>query len=329
VASTAVIQVKQGIGDAIWHLPFIRAIAAKTPEGAVTFLAPPSTRAKELLAAEPSVGEVVYFEHHGSEFKRAVNLAVLTALLRAKKFRRVWILDRTLRPAIAARLAGVPERIGPGDGAQRHFLTNPPIDPRHFRELAMEWLRVFVEQMGVPVGSLEPDLKLPASLLAQVATRFQVPRPWIVLALGSSHASKDWPDAHWAALLDTLRRRTPGTVFLIGGAVNAPRARTLIARSAGAGAINACELSIVEAAALLRLAELFVGPDSGPMNLAAAGATPAFGLFGSTPVLSYSRFIHAIEPEGGQSADGMLRITPREVIARIEPYLGVSKNATR
>src|SRR5262245_24939475 len=162
--STAVIQVKQGIGDVIWHLPFIRAIAAKTPQGAVTFLAPPSSRAKELLAAEPSVGEVVYFEHQGSEFKRAVNLAVLTALLRGKKFQRIWILDRTLRPALAARLAGIPERIGPGDGAQRLLLTNPPIEPHHFRELVMDWLRVFIERMGVPVGSLEPDLKLPANL---------------------------------------------------------------------------------------------------------------------------------------------------------------------
>jgi hypothetical protein len=38
-------------------------------------------------------------------------------------------------------------------------------------------------------------------------------------------------------------------------------------------------------------------------------------------VLSYSRFIHAIEPEGGQSADGMQKITPGQVMARIEPYL--------
>ena len=49
VPSTAVIQVKQGIGDVIWHLPFIRAIAAATAEHAVTFLTLPSTHAKDLL----------------------------------------------------------------------------------------------------------------------------------------------------------------------------------------------------------------------------------------------------------------------------------------
>ena len=71
-----------------------------------------------------------------------------------------------------------------------------------------------------------------------------------------------------------------------------------------------------EAAALLRLADLFVGPDSGPMNLAVAGATPAFVLFGSTPVLDYSRFIHAIEPDDGlgRSSNGMAS-SPRPTAA--------------
>ena len=91
--------------------------------------------------------------------------------------------------------------------------------------------------------------------------------------------------------------------------------------------IDACDLSIAESAALLRLADLFVGPDSGPMNLAAAGGTPAFGLFGSTPVLRYSKFIHAVEPaDGRQTPDGMARISPAQVLQRIEPYLAVTKS---
>ena len=61
------------------------------------------------------------------------------------------------------------------------------------------------------------------------------------------------------------------------------------------------------------------------MNLAAAGGTPAFALFGTTPVLRYSRFIHPIEPDGGQTPDGMTRIPPELVLARIEPYLTDTK----
>ena len=322
MSSTAVIQVKQGIGDVIWHLPFIRAIAAREPGGVVTFLTLPSTHAQALLQAEPCVDTVVYFEHGGSELKRVINLAALTGLLRGQKFKRIWILDRTVRPALAAKIAGIPERFGPGDGMQRWLITNTGIDDRHFRLIVTDWLRIFLESLNVPVLSTEPDIKLPSAALEQIGDRFaSVKRPWTVLALGSSHPAKDWPDTHWAELLDGLQGRTDGTVFLIGGRSNSARADALIARSAGKAPVNACDLSILDVAALLRLADLFIGPDSGPMNLAAAGQTPAFGLFGSTPVLNYSRFIHAIEPPGGQAADGMHRITPALVMARIASHL--------
>jgi hypothetical protein len=124
VARTAVIQAKRGIGDVVWHLPFVRAIASVSPGGQVTFMTPPSSRAKDLLAAEPSVLQTIYFEHAGSELRRGVNLVRLARLLRQSRFRTVWILDRTLRPAIAAVLARIPERIGLGKAntAQNPFV---------------------------------------------------------------------------------------------------------------------------------------------------------------------------------------------------------------
>src|ERR1700730_17576890 len=68
-----VLQAKRGIGDVIWHLPFVRAIAAVSSGGQVTFLAPPSSGAKELLAAEPSVAETGYFGNSGSQLRRGLN----------------------------------------------------------------------------------------------------------------------------------------------------------------------------------------------------------------------------------------------------------------
>ena len=68
VTATAVIQPKPGIGDVIWHLPFIRAIAAAAPGGQVTFLAPPTSLARELLVAEPAVAETLYFHHQGGHY---------------------------------------------------------------------------------------------------------------------------------------------------------------------------------------------------------------------------------------------------------------------
>jgi len=323
VTPSAVIQVKPGIGDVIWHLPFIRAIAAVSPGGRVTFLAPPTSGAKELLAAEPGVAETIYFDHAGSELRRGINMLRLAALLRRSRFHAIWILDRTIRPALAARLAGIAERVGLGLGPQQLFITNAGIDHSHFHDHPIDWLRALMLAMKVPLSSTEPALPLPREMLAAVGERFKPhARPWIVLGLGASHPDKDWSDAQWGEFLAGLR--TPGTVFLIGGSANMARARNLLARGTG-GTVNACDLTLAEAAALLNHADLFVGPSSGPMNLAAAGATEAFGLFGSTPVLNYSKYIHAIEPPGGQSADGMRRISPAQVLERVAPYLAREK----
>jgi heptosyltransferase II len=326
VTPTAVIQPKPGIGDVMWHLPFIRAIAAVSPGGKVTFIVPPTSSARELLAAEPAVAEVLYFNNAGSELQRLIDQLRLIALLRRNRFRALWILDRTVRPAVAGFLAGIPERIGIGFTPQRWFLTNKGLDQSHFHDFPIDWLVALMADMRVPLTTTEPNLRIPGDLLAAVGGKFSAcPRPWIVLGLGGSHPNKDWPTSYWAEFLGALRALTNGTVFLIGGPAHITRAQALIADTAGANGVNACDLKVAESAALLRHADLFVGTDSGPLNLAAATGTEAFGLFGATPVLRYSKFIHAIVPKGGRTQKGMQHILPAQALEDIKPYLSRRK----
>jgi heptosyltransferase-2 len=99
-------------------------------------------------------------------------------------------------------------------------------------------------------------------------------------------------------------------------------ATSFIESTAGASMLNACDLSLIESAALMKHADLFVGPNSGPMNIAAAVGTPAFGFFATNKVLTYSRHIHAILPDDGRLApDGMQRLSPDRVVERIGRYL--------
>lgn len=320
-ATTAVIQVKPGIGDTIWHLPFVRAIAAAVPGGRVTFLAPPSSLASELLAAEPSIAEVVYFRHGGNEIQRGVNLFRLARLLRARRFRTIWILDRTTRPAAAAWLAGIPERIGFGLTAQRFWLSTPGLDRRHFHKSPIGCLRELMLIQNITLESAEPALPIPAEARAAVDARFgALPRPLLALGIGASHPSKDWPDGHWRALLLLLVERFSGSVVLIGGSAWRERAGRLIAES-GNRASNACDLPVIESAALLVRADLYVGPDSGPLNLAAAVGTEAYGLFGLTPPLDYSRFIHVVRADDSEVPTPMDQITPERLMAILAPKL--------
>jgi heptosyltransferase-2 len=289
-------------------------------------MAPPTSRAKDLLAAEPSVTEAIYFEHAGSEFRRGVNLIRLARLLRQKRFQTVWILDRTLRPAIAAMLAGIPKRIGLGLGRQSLFITNSGIDQSHFHDHPIDWLRALMTEMNVPLPSTEPALNLPSDTLVAIGERFTLcPRPWIVLGMGALHAEREWPHAYWLEFVAKLRSETPGTIFFIGGDAYTMRAESIVNESKLTVAINACDLSLVEATALLRHSDLFVGTDSAPMNLAVAVGTPAVAFFGVNPVLSYSKFIHPLTPPGGPAQGGMKQILPAHVLENVRPYLSREK----
>jgi heptosyltransferase II len=326
VTPSAVIQPKPGIGDVMWHLPFIRAIAAASPGGKVAFLAPAASGARELLAAEPSVAETIYFEHFGSELQRAINLIRLAGILRRCRFRTVWVLDRTARPAVAALLAGVPERIGVGLTRQRWFITNKGIDQSHYHDHPIEWLRELLATMNIPLPADEPALAVSGETLRAIDRKFEsYRRPWIVLGIGAAHPDRDWTTPCWAEFIAGLRRCASGTVFLIGGKAQLARAQALIDGSSGTAAVNACDLELGEALALLRHADLFIGTDSGPMNMAARVDTPAFAMFGFNKPLTYSKFIHTIVPEGGPSPDGMRRISPAQVLEQVRPYLSLRK----
>ena len=102
-------------------------------------------------------------------------------MLRQKRFQTVWILDRTLRPAIAAALARIPDRIGLGLGRQSLFITNLAL----IRAISMITRTTgcgVMTEMKVPLPSTEPALPIPGVVLAAIGEQFKAsPRPWIVL----------------------------------------------------------------------------------------------------------------------------------------------------
>src|SRR5262249_61087701 len=138
-------------------------------------------------------------------------------------------------------------------------------------------LRGVMAEMNVPPPFTEPALRVPSETITAIGERFKAClRPWIVLGIGALHAEREWPHEYWVRFLTELRPHSSGTFFFIGGADYAARAQSVIVQSNLSEAINACNLSLVEAIALLHHADLFVGTDSGPMNLAAAVGTPSF-----------------------------------------------------
>jgi heptosyltransferase-3 len=97
---------------------------------------------------------------------------------------------------------------------------------------------------------------------------------------------KRWTDAGWRALVEHLQHR--GLRVVVTGAPDADERRYLDGLALAGDRLLRVDgqLRLAETADLLRLAALYVGPDTSMTHLAAACATPTVAIFGPTdPVI--------------------------------------------
>jgi heptosyltransferase-2 len=135
-----------------------------------------------------------------------------------------------------------------------------------------------------------------------VAPSHPGPGCWIAAHPGSGSESKNWPEAHWAELLDRIARRSKANILLVGGEAEGSRLERL------AGALPASRTRVArnqpldDLARLLRGCSTFVGHDSGITHLAASVGLPGTALWGPSNHVVWAprspriRILHA--PEG-------------------------------
>lgn len=304
MAGTLVIQPLPGIGDMVWHLPHLQAIAQACPEGTVTVLTKRRSRADELFDGSAVVRRVLWLERAQSgdapgRHDGALGAWRLAADLRPHGFDTVWILHDSPRYALAALLARAPLRIGFGSGRQDRFLSDRRILPRADRHLpTIEKATRLLGLHGLAVEPTPAYRPSPAAIARVLAEHGGRPRPWLGLGVGSSEPFKQWGAARFGELAVRFARTTGGTVFAIGGP--AERAAVEAVGAAGGPAVVAAiGLPLGDAAALAQACDAVAGNDTGLLNLAAATGVPTVGLFGGSPPLTHYPNLTAIEPPGG------------------------------
>ena len=195
----------------------------------------------------------------------------MAATLRRYKAARSIHFPKSLRPALAAFLARVPERIGVDESLAGWFNTHSgpfweatgPFMQRYHAVLATRW----------------PDLPpMPFADYAPPVTVALPEAPYLCLMPGSTWPSKAWPREHFRALARLARQEGLGVAVL--GTPNEAEICDFVGQDA---TLNLCgSTSLVQAAAWLRGARAALGNDSGLSHLAAACGTPTLALYGAT-----------------------------------------------
>jgi len=305
-----VIQPRSGIGDALWHLPYMRALARRAAGQKITLLTKPLAGTKTWLSHDPSVGEILYLEGKPN-FSTAKRL-------RAHGFDEAWILHASFSHALAVFLARIPTRIGPGFGAQGLLTTNTPLPSNIRKSHHLQHIDALLNSMKIPLVDADHRFFVPTENRRFVQEAYNhLPRPWVTFGVGASVAWRVWPQTHFAELALCLKRAGAGTFFICG----APSERAAIdsltqaLTTQGVCAISVHDLKLLQTFALLEAADLFVGNDSGLLNASAAVGTPSVGLFAVSPVLTHSKLLYGAVPHTSSSPRRMSDLSAKEVYA--------------
>ncbi len=325
----AVIQPLPGIGDMVWHLPHIRAIAAHA--GApVTLLTKPRSLADQLLANEQSVSEIAWLDLNPAgrrgDHDGIAGFCRLVGKLRRFHFGTVILLHHSDSLAAAAWLAGIPDRRGYGWGRQRWFLNTGPFLPPEVKRMHQHARATrYLAASGIPLASAEPSLIVAPATRRAALDRLGVSEGgFVAIGIASSETLKQWGAARFArlaaALLDAGWRR----IVLVGGSGETGLATEIINALADAGDRIGTALGwdIADVTAALSSAGFYVGNDTGVMNIAAATGVRTYALFGTIPALRHaSQIVPITAPDIGLH-DGVARVTLDAVLAAIHADRG-------
>ncbi|GAA4765387.1 glycosyltransferase family 9 protein [Actinomycetospora chibensis] len=265
-----VIDLLGGLGDLIMVLPSVHALAEAHPDAELAVLT--HAPGAPLLARDPAVGAVRTAEKHDERAAVEAALADLVPDLTVTTTRFDGIGDLVDADA-AAR----------GTRAVSNLWRRPPAD-----ELVGERYQRILAAEGVIAATIRPPRVVldPAELAAgrHALTSAWGPR-WhsasgsppahptpTVLVPDAGMAVKRWPARRWAELAHSL----PGPVLSIGPVDGAEQLPPTDLRGLAA-----------QFAAVAEAGGVVVGPDTGPVRLAAAVGARTVALFGPTAATRY------------------------------------------
>lgn len=287
------------LGDVLLATPAFRLLREALPGAELHALVGPWS--SDVLEGNPDLDQVLTLSFPG--FRRArpgrVSGPYRQAAADARRLRQIgYSAALILRPdhwwgAMLARWAGIPRRIGFDMPGMRPWLTDClPLPPAHAVEqnaqLAAHLAGIATPSRDALTLRLSVQESDAAALAAELHRRgIPAEKPLIVLHAGAGAAVKLWTEDGWRSVCSALMTEHQAALILTGSDAEAPLAARLAAAIGPEAHSLAGETSVRMLAALLRRALLALGPDSGPLHVAAALGTPSVALYGPADPLEF------------------------------------------
>lgn len=318
------------VGDAVHVLPVVNSIKAAAPQSHITWIIQPGPFG--LVRDHPAVDEFIVFDRKkGWRAFRDVHRAV-----RGQRFDLTIALQVYFKAGVITAMLRSRRKVGFDRARARDanwLFTSERIRPGGQRHVQDQYLE-FLEHLEVParldwsgLGPTAQEQERYASLLPRHAG------PTVALVVGTSKPAKEWPVERYAELVDRLHAEMGARAIIVGGRSDreteaADRIRELAAHPP----LDLREWDLRRLVFLLDTADVVVSPDTGPLHIAVALATPSVALMGYTNpkrVGPYRRFHELLVDAYGEPGEDyplspqyrherMGRITVDEVEAKVK-----------
>ena len=320
---TCIIYTHHKLGDLIWQLPYIKAISDHQSQK-VDLIVREKTQAKNILKDLSHINSVNY-NNFRKGFSYWVDVFKLMMIFFRNKYSHVYILDKVNKPAIAARLCGIKNIIGPGIGNQKKWLTvNKYLTYEDWNLSYSEQSQKMLSLNSIPISDIYPKLEININRYKEGNIDLEVKGKKIAFGIDSFEDYKMWYEENFVDLADKLyEKKLFDYIYLICGREKSYLADKIINLSKKNYFINCSNKNLSGIIFALKSSKFLVGNNSGPINLAAALNIKSFGLIANDPIdeLKYSK-IQIITPENYDNIrcrerEGMKKLTVERVFNKI------------
>ena len=272
------------LGDLIWQLPYIKAISEHYDEK-LDLIVREKTQAKNIFK-DLKYLDYIHYNNFRKGFAYWIDVFKLTKIFIKKKYDYVYILDKVNKPAIAARLAGIKNVIGPGIGNQKKWLTNKKfLNNEDWEMNYSDQSKKLLNLQSIQIKDYFPKIEINTSRLEKDNLDLLIQGKKIAFGVDSFEDYKMWYEENFIELAHLFyKKRIFDFIYLICGPDKSYIAENIIKNSKQNYFIDCSKKDLQGIILAIKNSSFYVGNNSGPLNLSAALDVKTFGLIANDPI---------------------------------------------
>jgi heptosyltransferase I len=267
------------LGDVTHVLPVVRGIQDNWPDTHISWII---GAAEHRLVRSVDNVEFIVFNKLGG-WRSILNLR---KALKNRRFDVLLHMQVSARANFLSRFVRAPLRLGWDRARARdfhHYFIDQVVAAVPMQHQVEGFLE-FPRALGLNIKQPRWDMPVSAEALEWAQRQLGRGRKTLIISPCSRHELRNWSARHFAAVADFASRELAMQVVLFGGPGKTERdTGSEIERAAQCELVNLIGRDTLEQSkALLKLADLLISPDSGPVHIASALGTPVLGLYAAT-----------------------------------------------